>query len=598
MTTGRDVQNIAAARRTEEYVLDARRNRSRTFETWKTRVDALDDLYNGDFSTIFPDETEKQEAAKIMNLVQVGIDDLARLAAETQPQTRCAKRGEEESDEHEARMRAGALDTHWAANEGEDNLDTQLGYDLAGPGGAFVAVTFDKDVSDYPIYTQLDPRGCYPNIVRGKLVDLIVVTRMKARDAERIYGFSLFDGPDAVFGEQEQALSTDEVELIELYDDQQVISTIATVRRSGSYASVLGSDKGSEIGAGKIVKTWNHNLGVTPVGWSKMSALDNEFRGAFDQVKGIMLAQNRIVQLMLDYAEQMVYSPFESWDVENDDESPGPTTVYRLRSREGFMRRVSPAGSQPMLFEILTYLERQGRSGAAYPAQRQGEVNQSIASAAFVSSTLGQLTTQIKAVQKQKAALRRRCNVIALMIEERFLDFSKPLLVPVGDVATYKPTDVIKGVYQNRVVYGAGAGLDAINKKIAVSQDVQTGMVSKRTAREQIDYIDNVEGEEMQIAMEQAFEIAFEKLKMQAPVSTLMQFVGLIDQGMHPAKALATLAPIMEQVEAHAQQAQQSPPAAGGGPAPSAPPAGPPMAPGIPGGQRPEGPTQPVPAAA
>jgi hypothetical protein len=580
--TTRDVEDIAAARRVEEYVLDVRHNRTKHFEEWKSRVDEGDKLYNGDFSTVYPNEIERQDAAKVMNLVQVGMDDLTKLAAETQPQVRCAKRGDSDADKENANLRAGVLNTHWIANEGDDNLDTELGYDLAGPGGAFVAVTFNPDESEYPIYTRLDPRGCYPGIVRNKLVDMLVVTRMKARDAEREYGFSLFEGENALFSEPVRQASSDEVEILDHYDRERVVSVVATVKRTGG-----------DLGEGRqIGKTWVHGLGVVPVGWSKMPTLDGEFRGAFDQVKGIMIAQHRIVQLMLDYAEQMVYSPFEAWDVENDDEAPGPTTVYRLRSKEGFMRRVSPAGSQPELFTILEYLERQGRSGAAYPAQRQGEVNQSIASAAFVSSTLGQLTTQIKAVQKAKAALRRRCNVIAMMIDERFLDNAKPLLVPVGDIATYKPSDVIKGVHQNRVVYGAGAGLDAINKKIAVLQDVGAGLTSKRTAREQIDYIDNIEGEEAQIEMEQFLEVAAEKLRMQAPVSTLMQVVGLLDQGKRLAEVMGIVAPIMEQVEA--QQAQAAAGGAAGNPAVAGPPPGGP--PGVAGAQGPQGVQGPFPA--
>ena len=93
----------------------------------------------------------------------------------------------------------------------------------------------------------------------------------------------------------------------------------------------------------------------------------------------------------------------------------------------------------------------------------------------------------------------------------RYLDHEKPLHMPVRDQITYSPTKLFDGHYDSQAVYGAGAGLDAINKKFAVQQDRAGGLISKRTARQQTDYIDNEEAESRQIDFEDVQEVVKQK---------------------------------------------------------------------------------------
>lgn len=544
--TGQEIAADRLLRDSELYALDARNSRLNDQSNSEriTDTEQFDNLYAGRWDVAFPDETTESLPPMVMNLPQVAADEFARLVAETAPQLRYEPggKGTEEIDAAYQVERIGQ--THWLANDGEDLLIPQLGLDMASTGMIALTVGQDTELSDYPVLTRMDPRGVYPTFAHNRLVDAIVVTRMTWRQAEAQFGRDAM----APWGEQQR--KDFEIEVIELYEKDSVTTVIARVGQEG------GTNKAFD---GYELRRWDHGLGTPSIAIATLPQADGRIRGMYNNIAGIVLAQNRIFNLQLDYADQLVYAPWFAHDVENDTARPGPGTVFRGRTAESKMQRLAPAGENPQLFGLLEMLERQGRGGAAYPAQRQGEVTQSIASASFVNSTLGQFTTQIKFGQKRAALLRKTIHELMYRIDRKFLDFEKPLLVP-SDTGKYSPSKDIpdlgpKSRCRLRIAYGAGAGLDALNKKAALHADLDKGLVSQETAREQLDYVMDPSGEGQKVERERVRDALLARITQDPNVGVdlLMRYAALLNSGDDLMGASEKMSAIEEQARAEQQ---------------------------------------------
>lgn len=553
-----------------KYVFSGRWDRGTDdfFSRWKDQVDENDQMYRGEWTHLWPNGVAEQVKPVVTNLNQVMIDDLGRLVVEVQPQITCDPGGNEQPLISDAYLRQGILYTYSFVNDAEA-LNHLEALDLGQTGIALEAVLM-KEEDDYPTFTRIDPRGAYPRFYNEQLIDCVVVQRMSADMAKAALKFELNE-----YFTSEEYSRCEEVEIIDWYDSERVCRVMAlyqnkSVSRTAGFAQ-------------NTTNVWVHGAKdqqgkpAVPLAWGKMKTADGAIRGLVDQIKGVSMAQNRLLQLAVSYSEQLVYSPFYAFDIENDKDKPGPSTIYRGRSENAKMMRIPPAGTNPEVFSIMEYLERQARAGANFPAQRGGDIHQSIASASFVNSSLGSLTTMVKAVQKEVARLWQRRNALALMFDEMVSalagksDVEKTLHVTSGENKAYKPSQ-IGGRYVNRVTYGAGAGLDALNKKQALAQDVTLGLASKETAREQTDYMLDPGGESQKIAKEMVGEAILQRLLTDPQVGAdmLMRLAMLLETGMSITKASAELASDAEQ-ERVAREAAAQAAAAGAGAPPSAP---------------------------
>jgi hypothetical protein len=378
----------------------------------------------------------------------------------------------------------------------------------------------DKD-NDYPCFHRIDPRYAYPDVVNGKMQDLVVLEDMNARTAARIFPqLGLEDNPN--FHDMQ-------VELLHYYSPEECVQAVVS-QTPGAMPEAY------------IVRRWNPK-GTMPVAFVQLDSFDGAFRGMFDQILGSLQTKNRLVKMVLEYMDELVYAPLESSGVLNPEEPPGPLAHYRLdpNNPNAKIGRVQPAGSSPEVFSLLEFLDREQRAGAGYPAARQGEVNQSIASASFVASTQGQLTTTVKNIQRLLADLRRQLNSISFSMDEMFLNTEKALDYPIGRKRTYKPKADIKGNYKNQVVYGAAAGLDRMQADVRVMQLMSAGIISKQDAREQIDFVNNPEGVENRVDLETTQNIILQKFLSEAPADQMLKLLAFQAQGLNLADALTKL---------------------------------------------------------
>lgn len=501
---------------------------------WHGRIADSDLLYSGDLTTRYP-ELELPKVNLVENKFKNALHDISRLAAETRPMPVFMKRGDSDAETTKALVRAGIAETIWDVGYGPE-IEEQLYMDILGTG-VMACSLFQNDNSEYAQFMRLDPRYCYPMFVNGNLRDLLYVETLDRKTAAALY-------PD--FGIDTKRKS--DVTIATLYDDKVV-------------ATALLETQGEKVTRTEKISRWTHRLGCTPVAFIRLPSYDSALRGLFDQLGGPMAIRNKIVAYLDDYLESMVHASFESKNIENDTDLPGPLTIYRHDpiAEESFMRRVAPASPSGSVFGVLSYMDDQESKEAIQPPSRVGSVSQSIASGSFVASTQGGLSSAVRSVQRLMGALRRQVHFVAFKIEEKHLDFEKPLQRSVKNKATYTPSKDIKGYYNHRILFGAGAGLDRQYADTRVLQFQGAGYISKETARSQIDFLDDQAAEQDQIDLEQSSTVLFQRMMADpnVPLSLIANLVIEQSKGGGIISAIENVAPQLIELEQQQREAAQ-----------------------------------------
>jgi hypothetical protein len=521
---------------TGEYIANqvTQRRQAEMHQTHKARIEDMDRIYRGDLSKYRTNgESAPKDYLLIENKFKNAVHDLTRLAAEPRPTPVFMQKGDSIAEYKKARVREGIADTQWEMNNGP-SIQRKLYMDIIGGGYTAVAAHYN-DRSEYAQFYRLDPRYCYPSVRNGVIVDMLYVEAMKKELAE-------IQWPDLNLG----AVKDNSDVMVTTYFDDVAVNQ-AVVATMGKKTQ------------GFIVDRWEHNLGCVPVAFRALDTFDSTFRGLFDQIGGPMSLRNRVLSLMEDYMEDMVHAPWESKGVLNPDDPPGPLTIYQHdpNAEESFMRRTQPAAPAGAVFGVLQSLEVQESVEALQPPARVGQVSQSIASGDFVNSTQGSLSSAVRELQDNMAELRKQLTYICFKIEEKYLDTEKPLIRAVGDKKTYLPSKDIDGVYAHRLLFGAAAGTDRQYADVRVLQHVGSGLISKKTGRSQLDYIDDPTSEQNWIDQEQLAMILFQRFSADpaTPLSSIAEAMVEMGKGKDLVEVMAAQAAKMAEREAQAQQA-------------------------------------------
>ena len=548
--TERDLDDLRA-RQFESSVTGWRNSRVESFAEWTARMETLDAIVRGDYTVVYPDERAVLDTPYVQNTAQVAMLDMAKLASESAPSVRAEPDNDSDTAYHNSKVREAIADTHWSANKAELYVPYWV-MDLAGCGAAFAVVIPGNELGkDYPIIMRVDPRVCLPDVRNGILQDLLILNTMHLREIVRLY---------PQLGEVKPNIA-DQAEVLDYYSPDEVVRAVAFVKKG---------QRALKSGAVEIVDRWVPNLPnrALPAAFAQLPSFDSSFRGMFDQIGGQLIAKNRIVKLMLDYSDQVIHSPWEALGVIDPGLAPGPKTVYELdpNVQNAHMGRIQPASSAPQIFAILEFLDRESRGGIGYPASRQGEVPQSIASASFVAATQGPLTSSVRDLQRLLASMREDIHRASLAVDETFHNTSKSLVRSVDKQRKYLPAKDINGRYDVKVIYGAGAGLDRLNADVRVLQHQGAGLISRETARNQIDYLTDPAGEPDKIEQEAATSALLQKMLAEATPADLADLVISMADGKAFVEAVKEF---REQQRAAAQVPQpgEVPPAEGVPPA-------------------------------
>ena len=549
--TEQDLDDLRA-RQFESSIVGWRNARVESFGEWTSRMETLDAIVRGDYTVVYPNERAIMDLPYVQNTAQVAMLDMAKLASESAPSVRAEPDNDSDTAYHNSKVREAIADTHWTANKAELYVPYWV-MDLAGCGAAFaVVIPGDELGKDFPVIMRVDPRVCLPDVRNGILQDLLILNTMHLREIARLYP-SLGDVKPNI---------ADAAEVLDYYSPDEVVRAVAFVKKGQRVI------KSGQI---TIVDRWEPKLPnrALPAAFAQLPSFDSSFRGMFDQIGGQLIAKNRIVKLMLDYSDQVIHSPFEEQGVINPEDPPGPLTIYHLdpNVQNAGMRRVQPAASAPQIFAVLEFLDRESRGGIGYPASRQGEVSQSIASASFVAATQGPLTSSVRDLQRLLASMREDIHRASLAVDERFHNTSKPLIRSVDKQRRYLPGKDIGGRYDVKVIYGAGAGLDRLNAQTRVLMDLGAGLISKQTARSQSDYIPDPAGEPDTIEREAVASALLQKFLAEVTPEQLADLFLLMADGRSLSEAVKVFREEQKATQPQQLEPGQVPPLEGPPPA-------------------------------
>ena len=527
-----DVVQIAQSRITGEYIANQYTGfvTSEMWQSHKSQISDNDKLYDGNLTSLFPDD-DLPDTPLVENGYKNSLHDVTRLSSEAKAQVVFSPRGEDKNAIEQAHIREAVTDTFWTMS-GARKLERKLYMDLLGTGIAALGIYFN-DESEYPQVTRLDPRMQYPDIRNGKLISMLYAETLPLRQAEVEY-------PSIKFKQSDR----DKNVLVLTYYDKTVVKTVVSQTTGG----------GKNVHEVWDVEEWDHGLDCVPVAFAQLDTFDSHFRGMFDQMSGPIMVRNKVISMLTDYLDDMVHAPYEAKNVMNAGDPQSPLRIYEHapNADESFMRRVAPAAPAGSVWGLLQYLDAQESHEGLQPPARIGQLSQSIASGSFVASTQGGLSSAVKEVEDIMAGLRVAADYAAMKIDEKYLDFRKSLIRAVGKKTMYRPSTDIGGVYTHRVLYGATAGVGTQYADTRIQLHYGAGFISKDTARNQIDYLDDQSSEQLKIDREQMFEILKQRFSgdPNAPLSILTNAVKRMYEGDQ-------LVDIMEEMTQALQKAEQ-----------------------------------------
>jgi hypothetical protein len=538
---------------TESYLVQNRQWRvdSDTFTEWHDRIDEAEEVLKGNFLTITAGEEAVVDKPLIMNTAEKFVRDAARLTAEVEPISKGFPKNDKKEEETAATIRGAIADTYWEENDGSGFVP-EWTMDLLVSGACFAVMWADKeDVGDYgapyPRFERVDPRMCYPYVVNGKLYDLMVIKRFKASVLDRMFPGK---GILAAYNSGKKDGWDSDVELIEYYSEDECVKAIAYI-------------KGGKAAANRtfVLERKMPDVGCPLAVMAKLPTWDNFFRGQLDGIKGSLYAKNKAVKLVMDNTEDAVYASLKAKGVINPDAPPGPDRIYQLDDQvDGAdIGRVPPAQISPYLMPMVGFLDTEQRGQLAYPASRQGQVSQSIASAAFVESTQGDLSSVVKECHRLLGRMRTRLTATLAKLDVRWLDEEKPLCRSVGNKSTYVPSKAWNGIYKVKFVYGPSSGVGVLNGDSRLIQYQGIGVMSDDTLRSHLPDIFYDNEREAEKLQRQTNEKAIQQRFLTDPSVTLDEIADTLEvqeeEGIPLQQAYRKVRMRRLQAEAEAQQA-------------------------------------------
>lgn len=552
------------------------------FTAWRARyVDrdarhyTIDRVASGDFDAVDPDE-EKVEV-RSPNMVQVAIEDTAE-AASLLPTIRAQalKAGPvmRSTAKRMERIAAGWFET----NEIEFLIPRSV-MDAAAYG--FFVWTINEDPEQGTIlWERRDPRQCYPEpgyrpgdtVRRAMFARKVFLSQLPADHQEKLQHGLESIAPTLTADPNMQVI------LIDWYDeDEYVLAGLISTGMSG----IQTTPEYTPVELERI----QHRIRVCPVIIGNRLTLDGEFRGQFDQVVDMLLGHVRLMSLAYDYSDQAVYS--DIWVRDLIGEMPFGGGSFIELGPNGAIGRVPPAVSSLNVQADLQALIDGIHLGGRWPKSRPGEIEQNIASAKFLETSVGLMNTAIRTYHLVlKRALTRGLNVSFEL--DRAMPGTRRAVGVLRNqtfAVEYDPSDIDLRNVKVRVEYGLGLGRDPSQSAVLHIQYGQNKYISRKFVQENIDGLTDVDRVDMEINQEDLEAMAKAKILQglesgEVPPTALPEIYEALEKG-------ETLMALFKQYVAEpAAERLGSQVETGIGPPvlPGAPAGGPPLGPGGPPG--------------
>jgi len=181
----------------------------------------------------------------------------------------------------------------------------------------------------------------------------------------------------------------------------------------------------------------------------------------------------------------------------------------------GAIGRVPPAVSSFSLSQELNGLMESIHLGGRWPKSRPGEVDQSIASAKFLESSLGMMNTALKTLHETMQRMWEQALRIAFEIDRcrPGKKHAAGVLRNQQFIVEYS-TDDIDPEIRIRAEYGLGLGRDPAQSAVLHLQYQGAGMISTEFVQESIEGLTDVPRERQRLLMQKMTDMAMAKLMM------------------------------------------------------------------------------------
>lgn len=488
-----------------------------------TRMETIDRVVQGDFDIFDPDEESVD--SKSPNLIQVALEDTAESASLV-PTVRV----QADKMSKSAKATAQRMEQVAVGYLGANKIDLLIPRSVMDKGAYGMSVwTITPDFEQrIPLIERRDPKHCYPEpgYRPGDSVNKCIFAR-------EVFYTQLPDGYQeqirtAVAGATELS-DPDEntrVVLIEYFDaDEYILAALYQASTSG----LVRYQSGSDVPYPVLLDRIENKTGVCPVVIGARISLDGEVRGQFDQVIGLLEAHIRLMGLILDYADQAVYS--DIWVRDLIGEMPYGGGSFIELGPSGAIGRVPPAVSSLNVQADMAQLIDGIHVGGRWPKSRPGEIDQSIASAKFLESAAGMMNTAIRTYHQILQRQLEQALRIAFEVDKEYFPGSKSsagILRNQEFLLDYDPKVDINTDYQVRVEYGLGLGRDPAQSAVLHIQYAQADFISKEFVQENIDGLTDVGRERARLDLEKFRAMALAKLLQGLEAGTIPE-AALVD---------------------------------------------------------------------
>lgn len=159
--------------------------------------------------------------------------------------------------------------------------------------------------------------------------------------------------------------------------------------------------------------------------------------------------------------------------------------------------------------DLIARLEIGARTAGIYPPQLSGDPGASIVSARGIAASMGALDARLSLMHRQFEWGLARVDGMALQFDEVYCPGDKTIYGDAKDrknPETFNPERDIAGAYEVVVSYGVGAGADPSNKYVQLQMHLGSRLISRKRARMELDFLEDPEDEELELARESALD--------------------------------------------------------------------------------------------
>jgi len=291
-----------------------------------------------------------------------------------------------------------------------------------------------------------------------------------------------------------------------------------------------------------VLAQYENPIKRVPVAVAVRPSLDDQMRGAFDDVLWVYAAKAKLAMLSLEAVQKAVEAPI-ALPADVQELAFGPDAIIRSQTPEK-IRRVALELPQSALIEGRL-LDEELRLGTRFPEARAGNLDASIVTGRGVQALMGGFDARIKTAQAVLGEAIADAISMCLEMDEALWP-DQPKIVQSAHNGTpyelkYTPGRDIKGNYNVAYEYGIMAGLDPNRALVWGLQALGAGLTSKSFLRRNLPVSMNVAEEEKVIDVEKLRE---------ALLSSVQGYAQAIPQmaasGQDPMQVVDVLASLVE----------------------------------------------------